>query len=214
MSDPIEIPRSKSQPAALDDPTASNIAASVDSNDDRMEGPLTPSLTPGYASSSPGSPVLLSRNSSYLGSQSLQEDWDTPLDKLTFFDIFDNLAVPSKLEKLQQSIQDQRQRFKERRERLQQEARTRAVTEWRKRVPTSEEQLAKYRSRVKRSVDDLNKRWSDTVTISAKEKVSFISAVLNVFISGYLIGAVPQHFYYWFTAQLLVSRPQNCGGLL
>ena len=130
-----------------------------------------------------------------------------PVDKVTFFDIFDNLAFPSKLEKLQHSISEQRQRFKERREKLQSDARTRAVAEWRKRVPTSEEQLAKYRSRVKKSVDDLNRRWTDTATISAKEKLSFISAVLNVFISGYLIGAVPQHFYYWFTIQLFYFMP-------
>lgn len=206
MSDPIDIPRSKSEPAALDETAALQVAGSVDSTDD-MDIPLSPALTPGYVSSSPSSPMLLSRNSSYLGSQSLQEDWDTPFDKLTFFDIFDNLAVPSRLEKLQQSIQEQRQRFKERREKLSAEARSRAVAEWRKRVPTSEEQLAKYRSRVKKSVDGLNQRWKDTVSISVKEKVSFISAVLNVFISGYLIGAVPQYFYFWFTAQLLYFMP-------
>jgi Protein of unknown function (DUF2838) len=210
MSEPVDIPRSKPKPAAFDDAAAANFASSLESHEDDMDGPLTPSLTPGYASSTPNSPYLLSRNSSYIGSQSaqsMQEEWETPLDRLTFFDIFDNLAVPSKLDKLQQSIQEQRQRFKERREKLQTDARTRAVAEWRKRVPTSEEQLAKYRSRVKKSVDDLNKRWSDMVTISAKEKVSFISAVLNVFISGYLIGAVPQYFYLWFTAQLLYFMP-------
>lgn len=207
MSDLIDVSRSNSEPAALDDTAASHVARSVESQDDDMDSPPTPSLTPGYASSSPGSPHLLSRNSSYMGSQSLQEDWDTPLDKLTFFDIFDNLAVPGKLEKLQQGIQDQRRRFRERRERLQQEARTKAVTEWRKRVPTSEEQLARYRSRVKKSVDDLNKRWTDTVTITAKEKLSFITAVLNIFISGYLVGAVPEYFYYWFTAQFFYFMP-------
>ena len=208
MSQPAELPRSSSEPAALDDSTASNVAASAESNEGEMDGAITP-LTPGYTSSSPGSPILLSRNSSYMGSQSLQDDWDTetPLDKLTFFDIFDNLSVPSRLEKLQQSVQEQRQRFRERREKLQQDARTRAVTEWRRRVPTSEEQLTRYRSRVKKSVDDLNKRWGDTVTISAKEKLAFISAVLNVLISGYLIGAVPQYFYFWFTAQLFYFMP-------
>ena len=207
MSDPVHVPRSRPEPSVLDETTASHVADSVESNDDDMDGPPTPSLTPGYVSSSPGSPLLLSRNSSYIGSQSLQEDWDTPPDKLTFFDIFDNLAVPLKLEKLQQSIQDQRRRFRERRERLQQDARTKAVTEWRKRVPTSEEQLARYRGRVKKSVDDLNKRWSDTVTITAKEKLSFITAVLNIFISGYLIGAVPEYFYCWFTAQFFYFMP-------
>jgi Protein of unknown function (DUF2838) len=179
------------------------VSPSLDGSEDRMYDPLTPSLMPGYSSSSPGSPLLLSRNTSYLGSQSLAEDWETPLDKLTFFDIFDNLTLPSRLEKWQASISKQREKFKQQRI----EAKNKAVAEWRKRVPTSEEQLAKYRSRMKKSVDELGKTWSKTVTISAKEKVSFISAVLNVFISGYLIGAVPQHFYMWFTAQLLYFMP-------
>ena len=157
----------------------------------------------GYSSSSPGSPLLLSRNNSYLGSQSLAEDWETPLDKLTFFDIFDNLTLPTRLEKWQTALADQRSRFKQKRT----DAKDRAVQEWRKRVPTSEEQLTRYRGRMKKSIDQLGKRWNDTITITAKEKVSFISAGLNVFISGYLIGAVPEYFYIWFTVQLFYFMP-------
>ena len=202
MSDPIDIPQSRAEPDDLNDPATASLAHSADTEDNMFE-PITPSATPGYTSSSPGSPMLLSRNNSYLDSQSTQEDWDTPLDKLTFFDIFDNLALPTKLEKLQLTMKEQRQRFIARREK----ARNKAVSEWRKRVPTSEEQLAKYRTSVKKSVDGLSARWSEVATISAQEKVAFISAVLNVFISGYLIGAVPQYFYYWFTIQLLFFMP-------
>lgn len=167
-------------------------------------------ITPGYQSSSPGSPYLLSRNSSYIGSQSLQEDWEVPLDKLNFFDIFDNLALPAKLDKWQATIQAQKEKLARQQERLRNtgnNARDRAVAEWRKRVPSADEQLAKYRSRMKKSVDDLNKRWNEVATISIREKVSFISAVLNVFISGYLIGAVPQYYYWWYTLQLLYFMP-------
>jgi hypothetical protein len=60
---------------------------------------------------------------------------------------------------------------------------------------------------MKKSVDDLNKRWTDTTNITAREKVSFVSAVLNVFISGYLIGACPEYFYYWFTLQFAYFMP-------
>lgn len=204
MSAPQDIPRSESEPV-LEDQSTSYLGTSLDSNESM--DPPTPALTPGYASSSPSSPMLLSRNSSYIGSSSLQEDWETPLDKLTFFDIFDNLALPSRLEKLQATLTEQREKLKSRRERMAAEARNKAVAEWRKRVPSSEEQLAKYRSRLKKSMDGLNKRWSETVTISVKEKVSFISAVLNVFISGYLIGAVPDYFYYWFTVQVCYFMP-------
>lgn len=198
MSEPIPIPRSKTVPSGLDDSTAQEFAGSVGS------------LTPGYQSSSPGSPYLLSRNSSYIGSQSLQEDWDIPLDKLTFFDIFDNFALAAKLEKWQTTLAAQKEKLARQQERIRttgNNAKDRAMAEWRKRVPTADEQLAKYRSRMKRSVDDLNKRWNDVVTITVKEKVSFISAVLNVFVSGYLIGAMPQYFYWWYTAQLVYFMP-------
>jgi len=195
MSDAGGIPPSKSKPASVNQP-----------HDDLK---VPDSLASDYASSSSGSPTL-SRNSSYIGSQSLQEDWEIPLDKLTFFDIFDNLALPSKLDRWQASLAGQREKVMKQQERLRlsgNNAKDRAVAEWRKRVPSSDEQLKKYRSRVKKSVDELNKRWNDTVTISAREKISFISAVLNVFISGYLMGAVPEYFYWWFTVQLAYFMP-------
>lgn len=202
MSDTLSVPRSKSEPAALDDTTPPDISGNVSE--------AAESHTPGYMSSTPGSPYLLSRNSSYVGSQSLQEDWDVPLDKLTFFDIFDNLALPSKLDRWQATISAQKEKFSKSQERIRttgNNAKDRAVAEWRKRVPSTDEQLAKYRSRMKKSVDNINKRWNDTATISLKEKISFISAVLNVFVSGYLIGGVPQYFYFWFTAQIAYFMP-------
>ena len=163
-----------------------------------------------YLSSAPGSPGLLSRNSSFI-SRSYQEDWEVPpLDKLNFFDLFDSLALPTRLDKLQAAWTAQKERVRQQQARLKTTgttAKDRAVAEIRKRVPTADEQLAKYRRRMKQSVDHLSKRWSDTASPSIREKVSFISAVLNVFISGYLIGACPQYFYYWFTAQFFYFMP-------
>ncbi|KAK3061708.1 hypothetical protein LTR53_019677, partial [Teratosphaeriaceae sp. CCFEE 6253] len=78
------------------------------------------------------------------------------------------------------------------------------VDEWRKRVTVKpEEQLDKYRRRMRDSVDRLGKRWTDSKTVTLKEKISFVSAVLNIFISAYMIGAWPEYFHYWYTAQLL-----------
>ncbi|KIV90661.1 hypothetical protein PV10_05293 [Exophiala mesophila] len=201
-SDPDPSSRTKSEPINIDNGLVTDLTSNATEPSD--------SLTPGYLSSTPSSPYLLSRNSSYVGSQSLQEDWDVPLDKLTFFDIFDNLSLPSKLERWQATLAAQKTKLAKQQERIRtsgNNARDRAVAEWRKRLPTADEQLAKYRSRMKKSVDDLNKRWNDTATITLKEKVSFISAVLNVFISGYLIGGVPHYFYYWFTVQLAYFMP-------
>ena len=210
MSEPVPIPRAKK--GDTQDEATDYIIGSVDSDiaGSWNGGALTPGYLSGYNSSSPGSPYLVSRNSSYIGSQSLAEDWEVPLDKLSFFDIFDNLALPAKLDKWQATLQSQKDKLARQQEKIRNtgnNARDRAVAEWRKRIPSADEQLAKYRSRMKRSVDDLNKRWNEVVTISIREKVSFISAVLNVFISGYLIGAAPQYFYWWYTIQIMYFMP-------
>lgn len=168
-------------------------------------------LTPGYMSSTPASPSVLSRNSSSYFTKDIHDMMDeTPMDKLTIFDVFDNLALPTKLEKWQLALSAQKQKLARQQEKIRSQgtnARDKAVAEWRKRVPTAEEQLAKYRRRMKRSIDDVNKRWTETVTITTREKISFISAVLNIFISGYLIGAMPERFYWWFTVQFAYFMP-------
>jgi len=174
-------------------------------------GSLTEPLTPGYMSSTPGSPSVLSRNSSSYFTRDMHDLMDeTPMDKLTIFDIFDNLALPTKLEKWQTTISAQKQKLARQQEKIRTQgttARDKAVAEWRKRVPTADEQLAKYRRRMKRSIDDVNKRWTETVTITTREKISFMSAVLNIFMSGYLIGATPERFYWWFTMQFAYFMP-------
>lgn len=131
---------------------------------------------------------------------------ETPFDRLTFFDILDNLALPSKLEKWQLAINAQKERVSKLRSQGT-NARDKAVAEWRKRLPTSDEQLARYRRRMKRSMDQVNKRWTETVTINTREKISFMSAVLNIFISGYLLGLLPDKYYWWFTIQLAYFMP-------
>lgn len=212
MSDSIPIPIHKASSPGTPEIRAGDGSPSIgpigsDTEDGHLE-PITPNLLPSY----PPSPGLLSRNSSFLSSGSFRDDWETfpPLDKIGFLDIFDNLALPSKLEKWQQALSAQKDKVKRQQERFRSaggNAKDRAVREWRKRLPTADEQLDKYRRRMKKSVDDLNKRWTDTTNITVREKVSFVSAVLNVFISGYLIGACPEYFYYWFTVQLAYFMP-------
>ncbi|KAJ4263192.1 hypothetical protein NW762_006814 [Fusarium torreyae] len=153
-----------------------------------------------------------SRNPSFSGSSSNHEDWDglPPLDRLTVLDLLDNFALPQQLEKLQKGISAQTDKVRRSREAIKtktQSARDRMVEEWRRRVPTADEQLDRYRKQMQRRVDKLGKRWNDTKVISAREKVSFIFGVLNIFISGYLIGAYPEYFHLWYTVQLLYFMP-------
>ena len=168
------------------------------------------SKSPHLSSSSP--PGNLSRNASFSGSSSYQEDWDVfpPLDKLTVFDLLDNLALPQRLEKWQNTLAAQKERVKRQQQKLKSTgltAKDRVVEEWRRRVPTPDEQLDKYKKRMRDSVDRLGARWSDTKAVTLREKVAFIAGVLNIFISGYLIGAHPELFYYWFTIQLAYFMP-------
>lgn len=86
-------------------------------------------------------------------------------------------------------------------------AKEKVVEEWRRRVPTAEEQLEKYKTRMRTSVDKLGRRWNDTKAVTIREKVSFICGVLNVLISGYLIGGYAEYFHIWYTVQLLYFMP-------
>ncbi|KAJ6114563.1 hypothetical protein N7486_000341 [Penicillium sp. IBT 16267x] len=162
--------------------------------------------------SPPPSPGKLSRNGSFSNSSSYQEDWETfpPLDKLTIFDLLDNFQLTRRLEKWQHTINLQKERVRKQREKLRstgQNARQRVVGEWKRRVPTADERLDKYRQRMKAGVERLGKQWNKTATVTLREKASFIAGVLNIFISGYLIGACPEYFYLWFTAQLAYFMP-------
>jgi hypothetical protein len=81
------------------------------------------------------------------------------------------------------------------------------VEEWRRRVPSADEQLDRYRKRMRQRVEKLGRQWNDTKAITLREKISFICGVMNIFISGYLIGGYPQYFHLWYTAQLVYFMP-------
>ncbi|KAK4127894.1 hypothetical protein N657DRAFT_234516 [Parathielavia appendiculata] len=172
--------------------------------------------TPTLGPTTPGSPgpksFRHSRNPSFSGSSSYQEDWDPfpPLDRLTVLDILDNFALSTQLEKLQKGISAQTEKVRKSREALGNKsriARERMVDEWRRRVPSAEEQLDRYRKRMRTSVEKLGARWNDTKVITLREKISFICGVMNIFVSGYLIGGYPEWFHLWYTMQVLYFMP-------
>lgn len=179
--------------------------------DSSSENVITDTPTLGPTTPSSGSPKL-SRNPSFSNSSSYQEDWEAfpPLDRLSVLDILDNFALPHQLEKLQRGLSAQTQKVRKSRDALKnrsQVARERMVEEWRRRVPPAEEQLDRYKKRMRTSVDKLGKQWNDTKVITLREKVSFICGVLNIFISGYLIGAYPEYMHLWYSAQTMYFMP-------
>jgi hypothetical protein len=154
----------------------------------------------------PSTPDLSRTTSSSDGSgfESFGHDSFPPVDRLTMFDILENFALPQRLEKMQNAIHDNAEKLRRQRAKLASRALSgkNMVGEWGKRVVQPEEQLDKYRRRMRDSVDRLNKRWNAAKTVTMKEKISFVTAVLNIFISAYLIGGWPEYFHYWYTAQL------------
>src|SRR3569833_144864 len=153
----------------------------------------------------------LSRNPSFSGSSSYQEDWDIPpLDRLTVLDLLDNFALPQQLEKISKGISAQTEKLRKSRDAIKsrsQMARERMVEEWRQRLPSADEQLERYRKRMRTSVEKLGRQWNDTKAITMREKVSFICGGMNIFLSGYLIGGFPQYMHLWYTAQILYFMP-------
>lgn len=205
MSEPML--HGESLSANLTNVPTNGSSASSTNGTSTPSGLKTPAL-----SESPPSPGLLSRNPSFADSSAYQEDWEVmpPLDRLTIFDLLDNIALPQRLEQWQKQWQKQADKARKQREKLRLSslnAKDRVVEEWRRRLPPPDEQLDKYRKRMRESVDRLGTRWNDTKAVTAREKMSFIAGVLNVFISGYLIGARPDQFFYWFTVQLCYFMP-------
>lgn len=212
MSESDGFLKARSEAATSTEPRLRRISTN-DSNRSSTPGgsPLLGLKTPD-ASSAPPSPTVLSRNQSFTNSTSYQEEWEVfpPMDRLTIFDLLDNLALPQRLEKWQNKLSAQTERVRRQREKLRMSsfnAKDRVVEEWRRRLPPPDEQLEKYRKRMRESVDRLGTRWNDTKAVTAREKLSFIAGVLNIFISGYLIGAYPERFFYWFTLQLFYFMP-------
>ncbi|EME48577.1 hypothetical protein DOTSEDRAFT_67580 [Dothistroma septosporum NZE10] len=179
--------------------------------------PVEDYLTAGGGSvsglSTPGTPGLTRTSSSdgYSNYDGYGSGDFPPVDRLTMFDILENLALPQRLEKMQDAIHNNAEKLRRQRQKLATRAlssKNVLVEQWRKQVNTGpEERLDKYRSRMKRSVDRMNKRWNDAKTVTLMEKVSFVTACLNIFISAYLIGAFPEYFHYWYTAQLTYFMP-------
>lgn len=166
-----------------------------------------------YGGSTPGTPGLTTTisNSDSSSFDTFGNDNFPPLDRLTMFDLLENLSLPQRLEKMQNALSQQAEKVRVQRRKIASRAQSgkdNIVEEWRKRVPIGpEEQLEKYRKRMRSTVDKLNKRFNDAKTVTLGEKISFVTSVLNIFISGWIIGAWPEIFHLWYTAQLAYYMP-------
>ena len=112
----------------------------------------------------------LSSSSSYHPNSS--EDWDfTPLDKLTIFDVLDNLALPQRLEKINRSLNLKKHREKVKAEYAKQKERV---------IKRTDKEFDKLRARYTKGLDELIVRWNDTA-VSFRCRV-IMSSVLTTHI--------------------------------
>ena len=197
------IPHTKSEPLLPNESTSLEVTRSL-TKDSSASSEAVDDLSALENSTS------ISRNISTSDLSTYQEDWEVPPENVTFFDVLDNLALSTKLENWQTRLARQTEKVRRQQAKFKSstwDAKDRVFEEWRKRVPSSDDQLDSYKKRMRESVDRLGTRWNDAKAVTAREKLSFIAGVLNVFISGYLVGGRPDLFYYWFTAQLSYFMP-------
>ena len=134
-----------------------------------------------------------SRSGSFVGS-SRDEDWEgaAQVDRLTLFDLLDNLALPTlalnqRIEKWNRTLHTQSESFKKQGKYVKE-----TYDKQKERVLKKKDvELDKLRSRYGKNIDQLMKRWQDQKVVTIREKISFVVGVCNIFISGYLLGGYP-----------------------
>ncbi|KAJ6260935.1 hypothetical protein Dda_3596 [Drechslerella dactyloides] len=151
----------------------------------------------------------ISRSGSFVGS-SKDEDWEgaAQVDRLTLFDLLDNLALPSlalnqRIEKWNRTLQTQSETFKKQGKYVKETYDKQKERVFKKR----DVELDKLRARYGKNVDQLMKRWQDQKTVTLREKISFVMGVSNIFISGYLLGGYPDMLHWWYTLQMVYFMP-------
>ncbi|KAK6503511.1 hypothetical protein TWF481_008527 [Arthrobotrys musiformis] len=150
-----------------------------------------------------------SRSGSFVGS-SKDEDWEgaAQVDRLTLFDLLDNLALPTlalnqRIEKWNRTLHTQSETFKKQGKYVKE-----TYDKQKERVLKKRDvEIDKLRSRYGKNIDQLMKRWQDQKVVTLREKISFVVGVSNIFISGYLLGAYPNLMHWWYTLQMAYFMP-------
>src|SRR5947209_6782966 len=119
MSEPVDTPKSSARDSVIADGDGGDIKGDGLSLSPPF-GASLPRGSNGPLRSSPSSPNLLSRSTSFSNSSSYQEDWEVfpPLERITVFDLLDNIALPRQLEKFQTTLAAQTEKVRRQREKL------------------------------------------------------------------------------------------------
>ena len=136
---------------------------SKDSEEDLLQGFDPHSSNESIASSDSGdSPLSSNFGSSSSWLSDAAEDWDvTPLDKLTIFDVLDNLALPQRLEKINRTLNLKKHKEKVRAEYVKQKERV---------MRRTDKELYKLKLKYTKGLDELIIRWNDTAVSMTPER--------------------------------------------
>ena len=209
MTEPIPIPIPRGQKEAIMD--TKTVGTEHTGLDKQSLGSSPNDYLNANSSSSSDMPEL-SRQTSYAATSTYSDnDWEaTPPEKISFFDLVNNLALRENLEDWQRKLNTGKRQIMKQKDAIKSQgnlAKDKVVDEWRRRLPTADEQLDKYRRRMKKNVDRLGEQWNDTKVVTMREKFAFIAGVMIIFVSAYLIGGKPEWFPIWYTIQLLYFMP-------
>jgi hypothetical protein len=70
-----------------------------------------------------------------------------------------------------------------------------------------EQNVDKLRRTVTKSITTLQVTWNDGKNVSMRDKIAFVSAVGNIFFTGFLLGAAPEKLPIWYTGQMIYYMP-------
>ena len=135
---------------------------SKDSEEDLLQGFYPHSSNESIASSDSGDPSLSQADVSSPSCLSdAAEDWDfTPLDKLTIFDVLDNLALPQRLERINRTLNLKKHKEKVRAEYVKHKERV---------MRRTDKELYRLKSKYTKGLDELIIRWNDTAVGMRRE---------------------------------------------
>ncbi|VVT55046.1 uncharacterized protein SAPINGB_P004399 [Magnusiomyces paraingens] len=152
--------------------------------------PLLPPTSPRFYRSS--------RHSSTSSMSSLDDEPSVPFDRLTVLDLLDSFSMGTKItQKINSTVRKKGGEFKSLA--LRQRDRVLKVRD--------DESVERLKQNFLKQVADFEARLAKATVISITEKLTFAFGLLNVFFAGYIIGALPEYFHVFYTAEMVVLLP-------
>ncbi|KAK9457377.1 hypothetical protein V1511DRAFT_166386 [Dipodascopsis uninucleata] len=121
---------------------------------------------------------------------------DVPIDRLSVLDVMDNLALTTKLNRINSKVWKKGGEIK-----------GMAIRQRDRVLKGREEDIDRYKKRLLNALNTFETKLEDAKIVSQREKIMFSFGLGNVFLSGLIIGAHPEWFHVWYSVQLCYLMP-------